>query len=67
MELNLYKILPEEISDAEAVHLADILLKLALALENNDLMKLALAVEQHYYGQIRRHFETIQSVREEPF
>lgn len=43
MNLNLYEILPEEISDAEAARLADI------------FMELALAIENRYYIQIKRY------------
>jgi len=43
MDFNLSQILPEEITDQEAAHLADI------------LMNLALAVESHYYVKIARH------------
>lgn len=55
MNLDLHKILPEEISDAEAARLADI------------LMKLALAVESHYYPQIIRHIRALSAASEEPF
>jgi hypothetical protein len=55
MNLDLHEILPEEISDAEAARLADI------------LMGLALAVESHYYSQIIRHIRTLSAVSEEPF
>jgi hypothetical protein len=55
MNLNLYEILPEEISDEEAARLADI------------LMELALAVESHYYSQIIRHIKTLSAASEEPF
>lgn len=55
MNLNLDEILPEEISDEEAVRLADI------------LMHLALAVESHYYPQIIRHIKTLSETSEEPF
>lgn len=55
MKLDLYEILPEEISDAEAALLADI------------FMKLALAVESHYYPQIIRHIKTLTAAPEEPF
>ena len=55
MSLNLYEILPEEISDAEAARLADI------------FMELALAVESHYYSQIIRHLKTLLEASEEPF
>jgi len=56
MSLNLYDILPEEISDEEAAHLANI------------LMDLALAVENHYYAQIIRHFKILSEASEEnPF
>jgi hypothetical protein len=49
MNLNLYELLPEEISDAEATHLADI------------FMALALAIESHYYVQIKRHLKATSS------
>jgi hypothetical protein len=55
MELNLYDILPEEISDAEASRLCVI------------LMELALAVEKHYYCQIDRHSKTLHTTPENPF
>jgi len=55
MSLNLYDILPEEISDAEASLIADI------------FMELALAIETHYYPQIRRHIKTLSAASEEPF
>ena len=55
MSLNLYEILPEDISDAEAARLADI------------FMELALAVENHYYSQIIRHIKTLSVAPEEPF
>lgn len=45
MSLNLYEILPEEVSDAEAARLADI------------FMELALAIKSHYYVQIKRHIK----------
>ncbi len=45
MNLNLYEILPEEISDEAAAHVADI------------FMELALAIENHYYAQIVRHIK----------
>jgi len=54
MKLDLYKILPEEISDAEAVRLADI------------FMDLALAIESHYYSQIIRHIKTLSQASEKP-
>lgn len=53
MSLNLYDILPEEISDEEAAHLTSI------------LMDLALAIENHYYPQIRRHMEALSEASEE--
>ncbi len=55
MSLNLCDILPEEISDAEASLIADI------------FMELALAIENHYYPQIRRHIKTLSTASEEPF
>jgi hypothetical protein len=55
MSLNLYEILPEEISDAQASLIADI------------FMELALAIESHYYTQIRRHLKTFSAAPEEPF
>ena len=55
MSLNLCDILPEEISDAEASLIADI------------FMELALAIENHYYSQIRRHAEVLLEALEEPF
>ena len=55
MSLDLHEILPEEISDAEAARLANI------------LMELALAVENHYYSQIRRHIKALSTTAEEPF
>lgn len=55
MNLDLHEILPEEISDAEAALLADI------------LMKLALAIESHYYPQIIRHIKTLSKATEKPF
>lgn len=55
MSLNLYEILPEGISDAEAARLADI------------FMELALAVESHYYSQIIRHLKTLSETPEGPF
>ena len=55
MNLKLYEILPEEISDAEAAHLADI------------FMKLALAVESHYYSQIIRHNKSLSASSQESF
>lgn len=48
-------LLPEEIADAEAAHFADI------------FMKLALAVESHYYPQIIRHLKTLSATPGEPF
>lgn len=45
MNLNLYEILPEEVSDEEASHLVNI------------FMNLALAIESHYYVQIKRHLK----------
>jgi hypothetical protein len=51
MSLNLYKILPEEISDAEAALLVDV------------FMQFALAIESHYYGQIRRYHNHIRSLQ----
>jgi hypothetical protein len=54
MNLDLHEILPEEISDAEAARLADI------------FMKLALAVESHYYPQIIRHIRALSAASEEP-
>lgn len=55
MNLNLYEVLPEEISDAEAARLADL------------FMRLALAVESHYYPQILRHIKALSEASEEPF
>lgn len=56
MSLNLYDILPEEISDENAAHLANI------------LMELALAIENHYYPQIKRHIKALSEASEEnPF
>ena len=55
MNLNLHEILPEEISDAEASLIADI------------FMELALAIENHYYPQIRRHIKTLSAASKEPF
>lgn len=54
MNLNLYEILPEEVSDEEASHLADI------------FMNLALAIESHYYTQIKRHLKTNPTESAEP-
>lgn len=54
MNLDLYEILPEEISDAEATRLADI------------FMELALAIESHYYAQIKRHKSTTLGSPERP-
>lgn len=53
LNLNLYEILPEELSDAEAARLANI------------FMEVALAIENHYYAQIRRHLKTISEASEE--
>ena len=55
MNLDLYDILPEEISDENAAHLANI------------LMELALAVEKHYYCEISRHWKTLYPTPETPF
>ena len=55
MKLNLYEILPEEVSDEAAAHLADI------------FMNLALAIESFYYPQIKRHIKAISQEPEEPF
>lgn len=55
MNLNLYDILPEELSDEAAAHLADI------------FMRLALAIETLYYPQIKRHVKAISQEPEEPF
>ena len=55
MNLNLDEILQEEITDAEAARLADI------------LMHLALAVENHYYSQIIRHIKATSGAPEGPF
>lgn len=46
MEYNPYDLLPEEISDEVAAHLADI------------FMNLALSIESRYYGQIVRYYKT---------
>ena len=54
LNLDLYEILPEEVSDEEASHLADI------------FMKLALAIESHYYAQIKRHFNAPSQEPAEP-
>jgi len=55
MPVTLYDILPHEISDEEAAHIADI------------FMEFALAIENHYYSQIRRHAEVLLEAPEEPF
>lgn len=60
MPFTLDDILPKEISDEEASHLADI------------FMELALAIESHYYDQIRRQSKTLlegtlSEAPEEPF
>lgn len=55
MKLNLYEILPEELSDEAAAHLADI------------FMRVALAIETFYYPQIKRHIKATSQEREEPF
>lgn len=52
-ENDFYNLLPEDISDTEAAHLADI------------LMTLALAVEGHYYSQIVRHTKAQRKERQE--
>jgi len=46
MKYNPYELLPEEISDEVAAHLADI------------FMNLALSIESRYYGQIVRYYKT---------
>lgn len=53
MSLNLYEILPEEISDEDAARLSTILTELAFAVEN------------HYYAQISRHCKTLSEASEE--
>lgn len=55
MKLNLCEILPEEVSDEAAAHLADV------------FMNLALAIESLYYPQIKRHIKAISQEPEEPF
>lgn len=55
MNINFYEILPEELSDEEAAHLADI------------FMNLALAIESLYYPQIKRHIKAISQESEESF
>ena len=52
--MHLYEILPEEVSDEAAAHLAEI------------FRELALAIEEHYYAQIHRHNKTIASEFERP-
>jgi hypothetical protein len=47
MKLDLAQIFPEELSDKEASHLADI------------FIELAFAVESHYYSQIVRYSESL--------
>ena len=54
MNLDLYEVLPEEISDETAAHLADI------------FMGLALAIENHYYPQIIRHLKATSPASENP-
>ena len=53
MNLDLYEILPEEIPDEEADRLTTF------------FMDLALAIESHYYGQVRAHNRHIESHRQE--
>jgi len=53
MNLDLYEILPEEISDADAAHLADI------------FMELAVAIESHYYAQIKRYNKSLEEFADE--
>ena len=43
MNIHLYDLLPEEVSDETAFHLVNI------------FMDLALAIESHYFTQIRRY------------
>ena len=43
MSINLEELLPEDVSDETAFHLA------------NFMMDLALAVDSHYFAQVRRH------------
>ena len=43
MNINLEELLPEDVSDETAFHIANV------------MMDLALAVESHYFTQIRRH------------
>jgi len=53
MNLDLYRILPEEIPDEEADRLTTF------------FMDLALAIESHYYGQVSRYNRHIESLRQE--
>jgi hypothetical protein len=53
--MNIYKLLPKEISDESAYHLATF------------FMNLALELESHYFAQMRRHIELITPCSANPF
>jgi hypothetical protein len=48
MQIELDKIFPEQLTDKEISHIADV------------FMELALAIESHYYPQLRRYNKSLE-------